>query len=92
MRRCIMLSLNDGDEKMTATAQTFKVNVRNKNIKKSKNVEVELKVGQKIRYVFYSNITFEGFNEKDQAILKDKNGNIKIVPRWLFEKHVEIQG
>lgn len=32
---------------MTATAQSFKVNVRNKNIKKSKTVEIELEVGQK---------------------------------------------
>ncbi|EPP7234354.1 hypothetical protein ACTOJ1_001297 [Shigella flexneri] len=76
---------------MTATAQSFKVNVRNKNIKKSKTVEIELKVGQKIRYGFYSNITFEGFDEKDQAILKDKSGNLQHVSRWLFEKYVEIQ-
>lgn len=76
---------------MTATAQSFKVNVRNKNIKKSKTVEIELEVGQKIRYGFYSNITFEGFDEKDQAILKDKSGNIQHVSRWLFEKYVEIQ-
>lgn len=76
---------------MTATAQSFKVNVRNKNIKKSKTVEIELEVGQKIRYGFYSNITFEGFDEKDQAILKDKSGNLQHVPRWLFEKYVEIQ-
>lgn len=77
---------------MTATAQTFKVNVRKKNIKKPKIVEVELKVGQVVRYVFFSNITFEGFDEKDQAILKDKSGNIKLVPRWMFEKYVEIEG
>lgn len=76
---------------MTDIAQTFKVNVRNKNIKKSKTVEIELKVGQKIRYVFYSNITFEGFDEKDRAILKDKNGNIQLVSRWLFEKYVEVE-
>lgn len=82
---------------MTATAQTFKVNVRKKNAKKaktSKAVEtevVELEVGQKIRYAFYSNITFEGFDEKGQAILKDKDGNLKYVYRSLFEKYVEIQ-
>lgn len=76
----------------TATAQTFKVNVRKKNIKKPQTVEVELEVGQKIRYGFYSNITFEGFDEKDQAILKDKSGNLQHVSRWLFEKYVEIQG
>jgi len=76
---------------MTDIAQTFKVNVRNKNIKKSETVEIELKVGQKIRYVFYSNITFEGFDEKNRAILKDKNGNIQLVPRWLFEKYVEVE-
>lgn len=76
---------------MTDIAQTFKVNVRNKNIKKSQTVEIELKVGQKIRYVFYSNITFEGFDEKDRAILKDKNGNIQLVSRWLFEKYVEVE-
>lgn len=78
---------------MTATAQSFKVNVRNKNIKKSKTVEIEieLEVGQKIRYGFYSNITFEGFDEKDQAILKDKSGNLQHVARWLFEKYVEVE-
>lgn len=76
---------------MTATAQSFKVNVRNKNIKKSKTVEFELEVGQKIRYGFYSNITFEGFDEKDQAILKDKSGNLQHVARWLFEKYVEVE-
>ena len=76
---------------MTATAQSFKVNVRNKNIKKSKTAEIELEVGQKIRYGFYSNITFEGFDEKDQAILKDKSGNLQHVARWLFEKYVEVE-
>ena len=76
---------------MTATAQSFKVNVRNKNIKKSKTVAIELEVGQKIRYGFYSNITFEGFDEKDQAILKDKSGNLQHVARWLFEKYVEVE-
>lgn len=76
---------------MTATAQSFKVNVRNKNIKKSKTVQIELEVGQKIRYGFYSNITFEGFDEKDQAILKDKSGNLQHVARWLFEKYVEVE-
>lgn len=88
-----MLSLTDEDKKMTATtaAKTFKVNVRKKNIRKPQTVEVELEVGQKIRYGFYSNITFEGFDEKDQAILKDKSGNLQHVARWLFEKYVEVE-
>jgi tRNA(Ser,Leu) C12 N-acetylase TAN1 len=90
-----MLSLTDEDKKMTATAtataKTFKVNVRKKNIKKPQTVEVELEVGQKVRYVFFANITFEGFDEKDQAILKDKSGDIKLVPRWMFEKYVEVE-
>lgn len=75
---------------MTATAQTFKINVRNKKSKNSKTEEIELQVGQVIRYAFYSNVTFEGFDEKSHAILKDKNGNIKLVYRNLFEQYVEV--
>lgn len=46
-----------------------------------------IKIGQKVKYGFFSNITFEGFDDKDQVILKDKNGNIKKVYRTLFEKN-----
>lgn len=76
---------------MTTTAQTFKINVRNKKNKNSKTEEIELKVGQVVRYAFYSNVTFEGFDEKGHVILKDKSGDIKLVYRNLFEQYVEIQ-
>lgn len=47
----------------------------------------ELKIGQEVKYSFYSNITFEGIDDENQVILKDKSGNIKKVYRSLFEKY-----
>lgn len=46
-----------------------------------------LKVGEKVTYSFFSNITFEGMDDREQVILKDKNGNIKKVSKRLFEKY-----
>lgn len=47
----------------------------------------DLKVGEKVAYSFFSNITFEGIDNREQVILKDKNGNIKNVSKRLFEKY-----
>lgn len=66
----------------------FYIPVKKKKVNKTE--KVTLKLGQKVRYVFFSNITFEGFDDKGQVILKDKSGNIKIVSKSLFEKYVEI--
>lgn len=67
----------------------FEVPVRKKR-KDKKSETITLEVGQKVRYVFFSNITFEGIDEKGDVILKDKSGNIKKVSKSLFQKYVEI--
>lgn len=51
---------------------------------------LELRKGQKVEYGFFTNITYEGLDKKEQVILKDKNGNTKKVYRSLFEKHGRI--
>lgn len=63
--------------------------MKKKIIKEKINADT-LKIGQKVKYGFYSNITFEGFDEKDQVILKDNSGNIKKVYRYLFEENAQI--
>lgn len=66
----------------------FNIPVRKKRVKK--NEKQTLKIGQKVRYAFFTNITFEGIDDEGQVVLKDKSGNIKKVCRSLFEKYVEI--
>lgn len=67
----------------------FEVPVRKKR-KEKKSETITLEIGQKVRYVFFSNITFEGIDENGDVILKDKCGNIKKVSKSLFQKYVEI--
>lgn len=67
----------------------FEVPVRKKR-KDKKSETITLEVGQKVRYVFFPNITFEGIDENGDVILKDKSGNIKKVSKSLFQKYVEI--
>ena len=50
----------------------------------------ELEIGQKVEYGFFTNITYEGLDDKGQVIMKDKQGNIKKVYRELFEKNARI--
>lgn len=50
----------------------------------------EIKVGTKVSYAFYNNITFEGTDNK-HVILKDKNGNIKKVFKELFVKYGKVE-
>ena len=50
----------------------------------------KLKIGQKVNYGFYNDITFEGFDNNNQVLLKDKNNNIKKVYKDLFEKYAKI--
>lgn len=47
----------------------------------------EIKIGDKVNYGFYTNITFEGMEGDDLVILKDKNGEIQKVSKRLFEKY-----
>lgn len=49
-----------------------------------------LKIGQKVKYSLFSNITFEGFDDNGEVILKDKYNNIKKVYRNLFEENAQI--
>lgn len=46
-------------------------------------------IGTKVKYGFFSNITFEGTDDK-HVILKDKYGNKKKVFEELFIKYGEI--
>jgi len=50
----------------------------------------EIRVGTKVSYAFYKNITFEGTDDK-HVILKDKNGNIKKVFKELFIKYGKVE-
>lgn len=50
----------------------------------------EIKVGTKVTYPFYKNITFEGTDDR-HVILKDKNGNTKKVFKELFAKYGKIE-
>lgn len=50
----------------------------------------DIKIGQKVNYGFLSNVTFEGFDEKGNVIIKYKSGNIKKVYKNSFEKMAKI--
>lgn len=41
-----------------------------------KNIE-DFKIGQIVEYSFFNNVSFEGVDNFDEVVLKDKNGNIK---------------
>lgn len=51
--------------------------------------EKDIKVGDKIEYGPFSNITFTGFKD-GMACMVDKNGNEKEVYKSLFLKHAKI--
>lgn len=48
-----------------------------------------IKLGTKVSYDMFKNITFEGTDDK-HVILKDANGNIKKVYKSLFLKYGKI--
>lgn len=47
----------------------------------------EVKIGDKVNYGFYTNITFEGMKNEDTVILKDVEGEVDYVSKYLFEKY-----
>jgi len=46
------------------------------------------KVGDKGRMIFFSPTWITEITE-DSATIRDKNGNLKTMPKWQFEKHWE---
>lgn len=50
----------------------------------------KLQIGQKVKYGLFSNITFEGFDDNGEVILKDKYNNVKKIYRYLFEENAKI--
>lgn len=74
---------------MEQISYEFEVPAKKKKVIKKE--KLTLTIGQKIAFGFFKNITFEGFDENGYVIMKDKAGNIKKEPRWLFEKYVRIE-
>lgn len=50
----------------------------------------ELKIGTKVTYPFFNDITFDGMDSK-HVILKDRYGNTKKVFKELFIKYGRVQ-